>query len=191
MTPRGRQGDKRASACLAVGSAPLFLHDVYQELVGTFACVPPFLCMECLSWKAVLAFYIGPGPPSTEGQQPKTPWVHVPLALSKSFTHASFQWLGYGEMLPKDHKALETFSFLNKWSSKECQLGLCCQAGNDWSVSSGGNGTASEFHHSTVLIRVSSHGLWLIGDAGVGLLRSRRLDCLSPGSLQKFLAERN
>lgn len=94
-------------------------------------------------------------------------------------------------MLPKDHKALETFSFLNRWPSKECQLGLCCQAGNDWSVNCGGNGTTNEFHHSTLLIRVSSHGLWLIGDVGVGLLRSRRLDCLSPGSLQKFLAERN
>lgn len=73
MTPRGRQGDKPASAFLPVGSDSLFLRDVYPELVGTFACVPPFFCMKCLPWKAVLAFYIGPGPASTEGQQPKTP----------------------------------------------------------------------------------------------------------------------
>lgn len=33
---------------------------------------------------------------STMGQQPKTPWVHLPLALSKPFTNVSFQWLGYG-----------------------------------------------------------------------------------------------
>lgn len=44
---------------------------------------------------------------------------------------------------------------------------------------------------SLVLIRVAFQGLWLIGDVGVGLQRIRRLDCLSLGSLQKFLAERS
>jgi hypothetical protein len=45
---------------------------------------------------------------------------------------------------------------------------------------------------SLVLIRVAFQGLWLIGDVeGVGLLRIRRLDCVSLGSLQKFLAERS